>query len=1229
MTSTTCHTKNLLVRDGTSQAARYMAALDPDFVQVDERSLLDQIRLLRKYARLVQYHSDRNEADGDWENFFNSGMASLVALITDFSMSEATAAFKQLKDDLEAAGSNKNKIRRIYKSIFDLLFTLMYQLEQWQIKAEEGTLLRKELRRHIGSTLRNVFAESLSYFKEAKKNPKISATAFHDVDFTNFPTTDANEVLQVSFDEIWSLNSTLSWEDYLNSNAAEPGIFQPYRSDVEKAAAQGLKRLEKLLEKILGVYRQLTDQGEALLKDLLENYPAHQPHMTLMLSFFQLLDSARAEINTLTSRHLDFYYKRVLRLDQKAAVPDTVHLVFELAKHVEEALVKEDTEVKAGKDATGVERIYETDSELVANQAQVVQMRSVFISGGDASKVYSAEVTNSADGAGAEFEDENPKWKAFGKDQAGLAADERSMADARVGFAVSSYDFFLQEGKRVITLTITCKKKPDASLSKLLTQGLQCRLTAEEEWLSIEPEYYTGKGIESINSAKISGNDLILKLTLTKDLPPIVGYDPELHGPGYSATTPVLEILAKHGKSGNSYELLSSLEPTEINLQTHVTGLKDVVLQNDASVIDTSKPFEFFGPQPIVGSSIYIGSTEMMGKDLTSLSIRGTWLDHPTDFGTHYTHYDSDAFETEDFKVIAENLENGEWTSDNLPTSTALFQEDSDQVSSDFEISLVETGKPELENDPLEEEVTKFTSDSERGFLRLRLIAPAMAFGHKAFPHVMQKKAVELAALVEPDTSLLPLQPYTPLLTDFTVEYRSQAEASFGLSSEAQYRGNELKLFSIQPFGQKELHPFLGSKNLRLAPEFRHSHKGKTQWHEGEFYIGIEKLDPPQNLSLLIQVAEGSEDPKLPTTQVHWHYLDGNEWVEFETQEILQDSTNGLLKSGILSLAIPREADLEHNIFPAGLHWVKASMEENTAAVCDVIDIRAQAVSATFDDRGNDPEHLKSPLPAENASKLVNRIASTKSVAQPYASFGGRVKEQPLDFYRRVSERLRHKDRGVSIWDYERLVLEEFPELHKVKCINHSTYGYDAVLDKDFDSEFAPGYLSLVMVPDLNNQNAINPYEPAVSKAKLEDVKTYLQSVMPSLVLEKIKVLNALYEQIQVEMEVEFYQGYDRGFYEKQINTDIKKLLAPWAFGNAQDILFGGKIYRSTIINFVEEREYVDYVKNFKMHHYVEGKLHNYDISEAFPTTSRSIFVSINDKDPAKEHIIKEMTECK
>src|SRR5690606_33918294 len=78
-------------------------------------------------------------------------------------------------------------------------------------------------------------------------------------------------------------------------------------------------------------------------------------------------------------RMLDFYYCEVLHLVPKSSIPDRVHIVFELAKDVEEYDVEPGTALKAGKDASGKDQIYTTETDLVVNQARVKEIKNILI----------------------------------------------------------------------------------------------------------------------------------------------------------------------------------------------------------------------------------------------------------------------------------------------------------------------------------------------------------------------------------------------------------------------------------------------------------------------------------------------------------------------------------------------------------------------------------------------------------------------------------------------------------------------------------------------------------------------------------------------------------------------------------------------------------------------------------------------------------------------------------
>jgi hypothetical protein len=220
---------------------------------------------------------------------------------------------------------------------------------------------------------------------------------------------------------------------------------------------------------------------------------------------------------------------------------------------------------------------------------------------------------------------------------------------------------------------------------------------------------------------------------------------------------------------------------------------------------------------------------------------------------------------------------------------------------------------------------------------------------------------------------------------------------------------------------------------------------------------------------------------------------------------------------------------------------------------------------------------LSSPLAALSIKEMAVKDTAIKSILQPYQSFDGNPGELDNIYYTRVSERLRHKRRALTLWDYERLILDAFPSIFKVKCLTHT--------DEDFD--LTPGSVRAVVVPNLINKNSTNPLQPRANLVTLENIVSYVNQYVPVFV--DFQVDNPVYEQLLVDFKVGFLPGKDPGYYGNQLNEDIKRFLSPWAYEEGQDITFGGKVYKSDIIVFIENRDYVDFVNDFHLYHIFNG----------------------------------------
>ena len=344
----------------------------------------------------------------------------------------------------------------------------------------------------------------------------------------------------------------------------------------------------------------------------------------------------------------------------------------------------------------------------------------------------------------------------------------------------------------------------------------------------------------------------------------------------------------------------------------------------------------------------------------------------------------------------------------------------------------------------------------------------------------------------------------------------------------------------------------------------------------GYLYLGIRDLQPPQELSLLFQLVTASGNAELEPPQVNWRYLEGDRWRDFSPTDLLSDTTNGLIDSGLIRFSIPVEATVEHHLLPTGLYWFRATVSDHTAAIADTLDIKTQAMSATYANQGNAPDHLSQPLAANTIHALVQRDPAIASVTQPYSSFGGRRSEDQQAFETRVSERLRHKQRAIAAWDYEHLVLEKFPQIYKVKCLSSTAQNTNP----------AAAQVTIVVIPNLANTAPFLPLEPKAPLYLLKQIEDYLSNYTSPFV--RLVVKNPRYKRIQYRMAIRFRKGYDQGYYLKQLNEDLKQFLSPWAYQAQADIPFGSTIHSSAVIHFIEKRSYVDYVANLKLNEQTE-----------------------------------------
>jgi hypothetical protein len=162
--------------------------------------------------------------------------------------------------------------------------------------------------------------------------------------------------------------------------------------------------------------------------------------------------------------------------------------------------------------------------------------------------------------------------------------------------------------------------------------------------------------------------------------------------------------------------------------------------------------------------------------------------------------------------------------------------------------------------------------------------------------------------------------------------------------------------------------------------------------------------------------------------------------------------------------------------------------------------------------------------------------------------------------------------------------------------------------------EIAPGWVTVVTVPNLVGRTGHDPFAPYTSQATLAAVADFLRPLVGGFV--HLQVTNPVYEPLRLGFTVKLRPWVsDPAIGIARLKQEINAFLSPWAFegGQGQDIVFGGAIHRSTLLHFVERRPSVDYVVDFRVSH-LGGDAPS-DEERLVARSSRSILVSAGDHD--------------
>lgn len=1097
-----------IIRDGASQDDRMLPALRPSYIRPDELALPELLHAMARHAGLVSYFGLDDQPCGDWQPLFAGDETTLLA-----TMLAETARLGHRQREFQRCLAHMQAFAAGFEGCPGPdevpLWPIAELIEGW----------RGAARRIAGP----------------------AAERLHDVIEGLLPSTLAPALSALA--AFLGAHDPRHAERHRRLGAAWHGVpFPALPDELSSATATGFLR-----DIFLACSNALTVIGRAAGEHFAASIPTgrHDPAAGLVIAFAQLYLRARERFDDYSQRQLRFCYERLLGFRARPSRPDSAYLVLTASGAGAEAVVPRGTRFIGWQGPDGAEVLYAATEDLRLGDARVTALRTLHF---ERDPLRSPEHELGYVSA-ARVSDIPP---ASGKASHPLFGAVRRRGEpapghhARLGFAVASGVLTLAEGVREISVALHFQPSGDG------LDGLLDKLCASIPTPSREGAFFkafaglfrvaltTAGGWREVPSylpdcchvdERLPPDCLVFHIELAESFPAVVGCDGALHGAGFDTAEPLIRFVLSSDNYLFGYGFLAGLVVREVDVEVRVRGCRNLQVFNNHGQLNAAVPFMPFGPLPTQGAPFVIGSREVFSKQLTRLALDIQWEGLPeSGLESRYRAYGSQVTSAS-FLARLEALNERAW----LPADAAeqalvpLFGAGGREARCHLDCGRL---IPYIQAaDPGPGEV--YSPLARGGFIRLRLVEPAGAFGHAAYPQLMARALTRNARLeaLGPLRRLfrggppepLPEAPYTPVASAISLDYAARASIAT-----AQLGGpSRDRLFHLHPFGVEALSLDARGETRVVPPAI----------HDASLFIGIEAEALGGVLSLHFHMRDDSSlVPGQPRPRFSWFHLAGNRWLELDNARVLADTTQGFLASGVVQLDLPPGMQRDNTVMDGDRYWLRVATSGPADAVASVLGVRAHGLRVErVVDEG--PPVGPVTLPAGSIRSATVSVPGLASILQPADSFGGESEESHAAMIVRASERLRHRQRAVTPWDYERLALQRFPHLEKVKCFPNTRYTDDPT------AWHRPGEV-LVVVSRRGGDLGGFSRENVLA---LQDIRDYLQALASPAV--RLDVRNPVFDRIQVRCAARFHDERARGFLIQQLNQDICDYISPWGQG--------------------------------------------------------------------------------
>lgn len=386
--------------------------------------------------------------------------------------------------------------------------------------------------------------------------------------------------------------------------------------------------------------------------------------------------------------------------------------------------------------------------------------------------------------------------------------------------------------------------------------------------------------------------------------------------------------------------------------------------------------------------------------------------------------------------------------------------------------------------------------------------------------------------------------PLTPMASGVTLSYSAEAQ----LEARAT---DDITFYRVSPWLAEPV--AVPAASRRLAPEPVPLLAEELRGYA--LFAGLRATTPGRSVACLVMLAQPGQlaaSVGARAALTWWYRAAGGRWAPLR----VEDRTGQLCRSGIVSFAVPDDAAAWPGM-GEGLVWLRAEVSDLAdyavlpavsgvlaqATECARVIAAAPASGAATTTTAPPSIPYDVPLPAGTIVGLRAPNPKIAGVAQPLPTHGGQRAEDEAAMYRRVAERLRHKDRAVTAWDFERLALQRYPSLFAARCLTGvapAADGNPAPVDR--------GALALLVSPRVHDASALSAasYPPRVDDATLAQLQRDLAARAAAAV--ELWVGNPVYVPVTVAAKLTVRPGQDPSMIGPRLEARLRAFLSPWIF---------------------------------------------------------------------------------